>query len=264
MIYEKNADGTGVVTEVLPRKNYLSRKAPRQKGAGYKGERLEQIIASNIDNFIIIVSFNDPPFNNRTLDRFIVAGESSGIPLSIVFNKSDLSTATELIEWITLYKNIGYTVVTTSTINGTGKEELYKITSKGKNLFWGVSGVGKSSLLNMLYPEAKQQIGDISTYTNKGKHTTVNVTMFKVSETSYIIDTPGIREIEPYGIDAGDLCHYFREFEPFLGLCRYHRCTHNHEPGCEIEQAVNDGKISAERYESYLRILESISEEDSY
>ncbi len=129
------------------------------------------------------------------------------------------------------------------------------------NLFWGHSGVGKSSLLNQLYPGLHLKVGQISNYTLKGRHTTVTVLMKKVDESTFVIDTPGIREIDPYGIKKEDLSHYFREFKEFIHDCRFNTCTHNHEPDCAVVKAYNEGKIGEERYNSYLNILDSIEED---
>jgi len=133
---------------------------------------------------------------------------------------------------------------------------------KGKiNLFWGHSGVGKSSLFNSLYPSLNLKVGLISSFNQKGKHTTVTNYLIKVEKDTYIIDTPGIREIDPYGIHRRDLGHYFKEFSEFTSGCKFSTCTHNHEPGCMVIEAVQSGKISEIRYNSYLRILETIEDD---
>ncbi len=140
-------------------------------------------------------------------------------------------------------------------------QELKKLFQEKKNLLWGQSGVGKSSILNKMYPELNLNIGDISNYTDKGKHTTVTSTMLETEPDTYIIDTPGVREIDPFGIRKEDLCHYFIEFSDFLINCRFNTCIHLHEPGCAVIEAVEKGKISTERYDSYLKILETIEQD---
>lgn len=261
IVYSSNADGTGVIHTIRKRNNYLSRKAPRIKGASYRGERLEQIVASNIDNFFIISSFAQPLFNQRAIDRFLVSGESSHLNTLIIINKIDLDTQNEIIPWIELYRNIGYTTLATSAITNQGLEEL-RILMRGKiNLFWGHSGVGKSSLLNKLYSELDFQVGEISEYSQRGKHTTVTVVLKEVEPGTFIIDTPGIREIEPYGIKKVDLSHHFCEFREYIYNCKFNSCTHDHEPGCGIIEAVEKGLITEIRYESYLRILETIEDD---
>ncbi len=160
-----------------------------------------------------------------------------------------------------LYRRIGYKVFETSVKKVIGIEEL-KYHLNGKiNLFWGQSGVGKSSLLNLMFPGLKLKIGEISDSTSKGKHTTVTVLLKKVDANTFIIDTPGIREIDPYGITKHDLGHYFKEFLQFITKCKFNTCTHQHEPGCAVIKAVDVGDINIERYKSYLKILDTIEED---
>ncbi|HEX9251308.1 MAG TPA: ribosome small subunit-dependent GTPase A [Ignavibacteriaceae bacterium] len=264
VLYDLNDDGTGVIYEILPRKNYLSRKAIKTRGASFRGERLEQIIASNIDNIFIVTSTLEPDFNNKTLDRFLVACESAHIKTSIIINKTDLADESSVKPWADLYKKIGYKVFLTSTINSTGLDYLFKSLKGKKNLFWGQSGVGKSSLLNLFYPDLNLKVGEISNYTSKGTHTTSTSVMIFVGEKTYIIDTPGVREIDPFGIRKEDLGHYFKEFENFITSCRFNTCTHHHEPGCAVIDAVENGNISEERYDSYLRILDTVEKDMNF
>lgn len=256
-----NKDGTGVITKIYPRKNYLSRKSPKIKGASYRGERLEQIVGSNIDQLFIVTSITQPEFNNKVVDRFIVASESSSIKCNIIINKIDLDTKEASLKWESLYGNLGYSVFLTSVSLKQGLELLHQSLIGKISLFWGHSGVGKSSVLNSLYPSIKLKIGSISSSNEKGTHTTVTNFLVKVEEDTYIIDTPGIREIDPFGIKKQDVGHYFSEFREFIPNCRFSTCTHNHEPGCAVIAAVQDEKISEIRFDSYLRILETIEED---
>lgn len=256
-----NEDKTGVIYDVEQRSNYISRKAPKIRGAGYRGERLEQIIASNIDNLIIVCSTKNPDFNNRTLDRFIVLGESSGVVSIIILNKMDLINPSEFNHWINLYTNIGYKVIKTSIIDKTGIKEFKSVLIGNKNLISGPSGAGKSSLLNSAFPGLNLKTKKISRFTEKGVHTTVTSNMIPINENTYVIDTPGLREVDPYGIKKEDLGFYFREFKRFMYDCRFNTCTHLHEPDCAVINAVRQGKISPERYNSYLRLLETIEED---
>jgi len=255
-----NGNG-GVIHSVEDRKNYISRKAPKVKGASYRGERLEQIIAANVDQIILISSVHEPEFNNKTLDRFLITSESAHIKSVIVINKSDLITNDEIKNWTDLYEDIGYPVIVTSAFTGYGIGELEKILPNNITLFWGQSGVGKSTLLNVIFPQLNLKIGDISESTRKGVHTTVTSIMIPVNETTFVIDTPGVREIDPYGIKKEDLSHYFRDFEEHLSNCKFNTCTHYHEPGCGVIDAVEKGDIAFERYDSYLRILDTIEED---
>ncbi len=259
--YEPNADGSGVIFKIDKRQTYISRKAPRIRGAGYRGERLEQIIASNIDSLFVVCSVSEPAFNNKTVDRLLIIGESAGLTPVIVINKIDLDEDNKIDYWVGLYVNIGYTVLKTSIITNEGIDKLRELLQGKINLFFGHSGVGKSSLLNRMYPELKLKVGSISSFTDKGTHTTVTSNMLKVNESTFVIDTPGIREIDPFGIRKEDVGHYFIEFPEYSSGCRFNTCTHDHEPGCAVIKSVEQGKIPAERYESYLKILETVEED---
>jgi ribosome biogenesis GTPase len=175
-----------------------------------------------------------------------------------------LTDIDSLNEWADLYKNIGYEVFITSVIAQTGISRVKDKLAGKKNLFWGQSGVGKSSLLNSLYTDLKFKIGEISDYTSKGVHTTVTSNMIYVGDNTYIIDTPGVREIDPYGIRKEDLGHYFIDFERFINKCKFNTCTHHHEPGCAVIKALKNGDIYTERYDSYLRILETVEEDINF
>jgi ribosome biogenesis GTPase len=262
--YVLNEDGSGVIYKILPRRNHLSRKVPKLKGSGTRGERLEQVVAANVDNLVIVMSRKLPEFNNRYLDRLIVAGESSHISIIIIINKSDLKNENVLDKWIDLYSGIGYKVFETSVKMRTGIDELKNYLEGSVNLFWGQSGVGKSSLVNALYPHLNLKTGEISASTSKGRHTTVTSLLKKVSSNTFIIDTPGIREIDPYGIKKEDLGHFFVEFGQFVNLCKFNTCTHHHEPGCAVIEAVNGDMISKERYKGYLNLLETIEDDMNF
>lgn len=258
-----NEDGTGTIYEIYERKNQISRKAPKIKGASFRGERLEQIIAANVDNLVIVMSTFDPLFNNKLLDRILVVAESSHVHPKIVINKIDLDLP-DLDFWIDLYSSIGYDVLPTSVKENTGLASLRNELDNKISVFWGASGVGKSSILNMLYPGLDLKVGEISQASRKGKHTTVTSVMKNVSSGTFIIDTPGIREIDPYGIKKEDLGHYFIEFEDYIHDCRFNTCTHHHEPQCAVIEAVENEEISVERYDSYLSLLDSIEDDMNF
>lgn len=259
--YEETADGIGVINYIFERKNYLSRKAPKIKGASYRGERLEQIIASNIDLLFIVSSVDFPKFNNKVIDRFLVIAESSNIKPIIIINKIDIYYEKEIKFWEKLYKKIGYEVIAVSAETGKNINKISDLIKNNTSIFWGQSGVGKSSLINKLYPNLNLKIGKVSDYSNKGRHTTVSVNLYITDDNTNLIDTPGIRELDPYGITKEDLSHYFLEFNEYRLNCKFNTCTHNHEPGCAVEKAVNEGKITIERYESYLNLLNTIEDD---
>ena len=262
--FELNEDRSGVITKIEQRKNHISRKLPKVRGASYRGERLEQVVASNIDIVVIVTSIHQPDFNNRVLDRLLVAAESSHIKIVIVLNKIDLDDSGIHKRWQKLYQDLGYKFLLTSIKTIDGINELKNEILNSRNLFWGHSGVGKSSLLNTMFPDLNFKIGEVSSFSSKGTHTTVTAVMKKVEKNTFIIDTPGIREIDPYGIRKSDLGHYFIEFSEYLNRCKFNTCTHHHEPGCEIIKAVNDGFISEERYDSYLRLLDTIEDDINF
>lgn len=191
----------------------------------------------------------------------IVVAESSSVVPIIVINKVDLDSLNERKDWVKLYKEIGYDVFETSTITKEGLDNLKSKLNGKINLFWGHSGVGKSSMLNLLYPGLNLKVNEVSSHTLKGRHTTVTVLMKRVEGKTFVIDTPGIREIDPYGIKKEDLGHYFKDFSKYLNDCKFNTCTHHHEPDCAVIKAYQKGEIKAERYQSYLSILESIEED---
>jgi ribosome biogenesis GTPase len=198
------------------------------------------------------------------LDRFLVSAESSNINSLIVINKIDLDEDSISEDWKALYEKIGYKVFLTSAVTKIGFAELEKSILNKKNLFWGHSGVGKSSILNKMFPGLDLKIGEVSDYTSKGKHTTVTASMIEVKENTFVIDTPGLREIDPYGIQKHDLGHYFIEFEEYINECKFNTCTHHHEPGCAVIDAVERELISVERYDSYLRMLDTIEDDINF
>ena len=258
--FEMNSDNTGTIERIEERKNYISRKAPRIKGAGQRGERLEQVIASNVDSVYVVSSTINPSFNNRFIDRLIVAGESAGVKVNLIINKTDLGMDEDIDYFADLYSSLGYKVFLTSALNKKSIKELEGEVEGKINLFFGQSGVGKSSLLNLLFPGLNHRVGEVSESTSKGKHTTVTSVMNKVKGETYIIDTPGIREFDPYGVKKEDLGHYFPEIKELAGECRFNTCTHNHEPGCMVRSSAEEDKISPERYQSYLNLLGTIEE----
>ena len=259
-----NKDGRGEITKIMERENYFSRKAPLLKGTAGKGERLEQIFASNLDNIVIVTSANHPSFNNRLTDRIIVAAESSNINVKVIINKSDIGNEEEIGYWKEIYEACGYEVLVTSFLTNSGLYQLKELLANSINLFCGQSGVGKSSLLNGLYPELDFKVGEVSESTFKGKHTTVASVLKVVDDNTIIIDSPGIREFAPYGLKKEYLAHYFADMEPFINNCKFNTCTHQHEPGCAIIDAVEKEEIAFERYYSYLNILENLEDVPKY
>lgn len=194
------------------------------------------------------------------MDRLLVVGESSHIDTTIIINKIDLDNSELPWFWKEFYNEIGYEVILTSVKKNLGMELLLKKIKGSKNIFWGQSGVGKSSLLNCLFPDLNLKTSSVSDYSNKGKHTTVTSSMINLGSNTFVIDTPGIREIDPYGISKENLGHYFKDFLPYINDCKFNTCTHHHEPGCAIIENVESENITPERYKSYRNMLDTIEE----
>lgn len=239
----------GTIERVLPRKSVLSRCPPPPRA------QVEQVIIANPDQVMVVFSMLRPPPNPLMLDRYLVACEAVNLPVVIVANKVDLLTEEDENPFA-LYQEIGYKVIYTSAMVGFGVEELRGYFRAKISVLTGPSGVGKSSLLNALWPDYDLEVGVISDYHDRGKHTTVVARLLNPEPDTYVADTPGLRQFRFWDIEPEQLDAFFPEMEPYLTECRYLPCTHTHEPGCAVQQAVEDGHIDALRYESYLRMFE--------
>lgn len=250
--YSIDADSLGVIENVRERRNGFTRKD------GNKNK--EDLIAANIDQLIIIQSFHEPKFNLRFVDRLLVRAVKEGISAVLCINKEDLAL-NEDFEYIKqYYRSLSLTSVTTCTYTKKGLDELLKICSGKTSLFAGYSGVGKSSILNMLFPGIDLRTSEVSSSTGKGRHTTTNVRLVDIDKQTAVIDTPGMREFGLMDIEPLQLSNYFADMNIYNRECRFAPCTHDHEPNCRVKDAVADGKISPERYESYLNILYSLKD----
>ncbi len=251
--FELNSDGSGVINEILKKKNIFSRK---EKGRRKK----EDIIACNLDLIVIVQSFKNPRLNLRFVDRLLVRGNKEKIPVLLCANKKDLADR-EIIDYVNnYYADVNIEIYMVSALTGEGMEDFKHFFEKKVSLFVGNSGVGKSSILNFLCPDLNLRISEVSQSTNKGRHTTSNVEMVDISEGTYIIDTPGVREFGLMDIEPHILSQYFYEFEEYIDGCGFKPCTHDHEPDCEVKRQVEMGNIFEDRYISYLNILYSLKE----
>lgn len=241
-----------LITEVLDRKNYVVRKSTNLS-------RQSHVIAANIDMAFAVVTLYFPEVKLPFLDRMLVTCEVYGVPVTILLNKGDLyrQEAPETVEnFINIYTKAGYNVVETSAKTGEGIEELRKICDGKVCLFSGESGVGKSSLIKALDPTLDPKIGKISVAHLQGKHTTSLYEMYELASGGAVIDTPGLRGFGLVNLEKEEIARYFPEMLRAAEGCRFTPCTHTHEPGCAVKEAVENGEISAERYSSYLGMIE--------
>ena len=243
----------GFITAIKERKNYIYRKSINLS-------KITHIIAANIDAAFLVVSMVEPRTPLGFIDRFLVAAESFRIKTMLVFNKIDLynsETQQKCRQLQQLYENIGYECITTSVVTGQGMDLLKEKMQNQVSLFSGQSGVGKSSIINVLESNLQLKIGDISDYNSKGKHTTTFAEMFELSFGGFIIDTPGIKEFGLIKYKKEEVSHYFPEMLKLLSECRFNNCTHTHEPHCAVKQAFEDGLITSSRYQNYLSIIQN-------
>lgn len=248
-------DDTGFITIIHERRNALMRRA-----AGRRVGR-EQVIVANVDAAWLIQSIRMPKINPGLVDRFLVMAESFEIPPAIVFNKRDLMQPADedaVFFLRDLYAKIGYEVLMTSVETGEGVDAFRERLRDKTSVVAGPSGVGKSSLLNAAEPGLDLRTGDVSLKNQKGRHTTTNAALYPLEAGGFVVDTPGIREFGIVDLEPDELDYYFVEFRPFLGACRFPNCTHDHEPGCAVIEAMEEGAITDLRYYSYVNILESL------
>ena len=240
------------ISGVLDRKNYLIRKSTNLS-------RQSHVIAANVDMAFAVVSLYFPEIKLPFLDRMLVTCEVYGIPVTIVLNKVDLyreEAPQAVADFIDIYTNAGYRVVCTSARTGEGVDELRSLTVGNVCLFSGESGVGKSSLIKALDPSLDPKIGRISDVHLQGKHTTSLYEMYRLRTGGWVIDTPGLRGFGLVNLEKEEISRYFPEMLKISENCRFTPCTHTHEPGCAVKEAVEDGRISPERYSSYLGMIE--------
>ena len=246
-----DGDTRGLIERIDEREHRLSRQQPGSK------MEAEDVIIANPDQVLIVFAAADPEPHLRMLDRFLVIAEANELPAIICINKMDLVDEGIIQAQFSIYEKIGYPVIYASTKADEGIGELHAQLLDKVTVVAGPSGVGKSSLINAIHPALNLRVGDVSEFLHKGKHTTRSPQLFALpfGEESYIADTPGIRELGLYDIDPSNLPFYFIEMKPFLNDCHYPSCTHDHEPQCAVLKAVEEGKISRSRYDSYLRLL---------
>lgn len=255
---EQDDKSRGVISEILPRKNYIVRQSPRRKHDLH-------LLASNVDQAVLVTTIINPMLKMGFIDRFLLMTEPHNIPVVIVINKSDLfgEEEWELFGGLKIiYEEIGYKVVSCSSENGEGIEEIKNLLKDKTTLVAGQSGVGKSTLINTIQPGLGLKTDEISDYSGKGQHTTTFAEMFPLAMGGFIIDTPGIKMLSYNNLEPLDVAHNFREFFELSSLCRYPNCLHKEEPGCAVKAAVEEGSVSPLRYEHYLQIMSEVEDQN--
>lgn len=253
---EKDTENNAIIIDILPRKNYINRQSPRQKNQHH-------IIAANVDQSVMIATLKEPRTSQGFIDRFLVASEMYHVPAIIILNKTDLHRQKEnnqLAAWMEMYSSLGYSLIPVSAKTGEGVEQMKEILRDRISLISGHSGVGKTTLINLIYPGLELKTKEVSGWSGKGMHTTTFAEMFDLPFGGRIIDTPGMREFGLVDISHQELSHYFPEMRERLKDCQFNNCLHINEPGCAVKQALEKEDISADRYISYIKILDSIEE----
>lgn len=261
--FEEQDDGSGLIVEVETRRNVLSRTEPGAK-VGTSAET-EQIIIANTDQAVFVLAADKPRPNPRTLDRLLVIAEKAEIPsIVICVNKIDIGQPEIIESLFKIYETIGYQVLYVSAATGQNVDQLKQVLQNKVSVFTGPSGVGKSSLLNAIQPGLQLATSDVSDATTKGRHTTRFSQLLEVQGGGFVADTPGIRAIAPWDIEPEELDSYYIEFRDYVPNCKFKNCSHIHEPGCAVREAVEQGAIAETRYDSYLRLREELEEQYIY
>lgn len=248
----------GMIQEILPRRNYVVRQSPRKKHHAH-------LLASNVDQAILVVTIVEPMLKQGFIDRFLLMTEPYHIPVTIVFNKSDLYSEEdmEVFSYLrAIYDNIGYDVMLASSVSGEGMAALKEVLAGKVSLLSGQSGVGKSTLINSIEPSLDLRVGDISDYSGKGQHTTTFAELHELSFGGQIIDTPGIKTLAFNHFEVMDVAHNFRELFELSKDCKFGDCTHRNEPKCAVKHALEEGWISEMRYANYLQLVEEVEDQN--
>lgn len=255
----RNQEGTAFITSICDRKNYIIRKSSNLS-------KQSHIIAANVDQAFLVVTVDYPQTSTTFIDRFLASAEAYNVPVAIIFNKVDLFKGDEeryLDMMVNLYETVGYTCLKVSAETEEGLQQLLPLLEGKITLFSGNSGVGKSTLLNKIVPGAELRTAEISDAHNTGMHTTTFSEMLSLGDGGWVIDTPGIKGFGTFNMEPEEICGYFKEIFRFSKDCRFSNCTHTHEPGCAVRQAVEDHYIAQSRYASYLSMLDD-KEEGKY
>ena len=247
----RNQEGTAFITAICDRRNYIIRKSQNLS-------KQSHILAANVDQAFLVVTVNYPQTSTTFIDRFLASAAAYSVPVTLVFNKTDLLSDEERHfqdMMMTLYDTVGYRCIAISAANGDGVDELLPLLHDRITLLSGNSGVGKSTLINRILPGVNLRTAEISDSHNTGMHTTTFSEMLQLPNGGYLIDTPGIKGFGTFNMEPEEISSYFKEIFRFSKDCRFNNCTHTHEPGCAVLKAVEDHYIAASRYQSYLSML---------
>ncbi len=248
---EDEAENTGIILDILPRENYLVRQSVHKTAHAH-------LLAANVDQAILVVTLYFPRTSLGFIDRFLVSAESFRIPAVLIFNKQDLldgAMREYQAELMALYESLGYRCLATTAIESEGLDAVNELLRGKISVLSGHSGVGKSSLINAIAPGLTLRTKEVSTFANKGVHTTTFAEMFELAPDTYLIDSPGIKELGLSDTEAAEISHYFPEMRERLNECRYHNCQHINEPGCAVKAAVEAEEIALSRFDSYLSMV---------
>ena len=249
---EDEVRNAGIISDILPRENYIIRQSVHKTAHGH-------LLATNLDQAVLIATLDFPRTSLGFIDRFLVAAESFRIPTVLVFNKLDLFKEEQIAyqhELTVLYESLNYKCIFTSALDGTGVDDFFN-NLKGKvSLISGHSGVGKSTLVNAIAPDLDLRTSEVSTFANKGVHTTTFAEMFEIAPETFIIDSPGIKELGLADMEKEEIGHYFPEILEIMSQCRFHNCMHLDEPNCAVKEAVMEERIAQSRYFSYLSMMD--------
>ena len=240
VVFQAISDDEGVVTALLPRENELRRS--------------EKLIASNVDELYLVVA-TEPHYQFELIDRYLIMAENAGLPIELIVNKIELDDLEQIKSDFAMYERIGYPVNYISVKQNIGIQELQQRLVDQTNIFLGQSGVGKSSLINALIPDLNLRVNAISDKSKLGKHTTTNTTLYHIPSGGDLIDSPGVREFQLENLSEREILSGFKEFQAYLGRCKFRNCAHVNEPNCAIKGALEAGEIHPKRYESYLQLI---------